>query len=254
MNELEHALGAAMQRPQLFADSNISTDRLQENLLAINAELDAPVESRLARLLRRLGVPDLTIPLVTATPALRRSWFVAVAVAVLFALSVASNQSSDGVDRIVVFLVMAPVVPLLGVLLAFGRGVDPTHDLVVAAPRSTFMVFLIRSLTVLAASSVVLLVSSLLLPTGGFYRLAWLAPSIAVTATSLLLSSWLDARRATVSVAIAWVVLATIGGGVLETTTLFGPTAQLLWLVVAALASAVLWRSRNRFDDRTANL
>ena len=115
MNDLEQQFAQAAARPQLFGDGEVDPTRVAENLHAVHAELDAPREPRLARLLRRLGVPDLTIPLVTATPALRRSWLVAVAIAVLFSLSVASGNTGGGVDRIAVFLTLAPLVPLLGV-------------------------------------------------------------------------------------------------------------------------------------------
>ena len=122
-----------------------------------------------------------TVPLVTATPALRRSFIVSVLIAVLFALSAANNNTADGVDRIIVFLTMAPLVPLAGVALAFGPRVDPTHEVALAAPIDGFRLFLIRALTVVGASTLVLLLASMLVPAGGTHRVAWLLPALAAT-------------------------------------------------------------------------
>ncbi len=262
MNTVEHQLAQAAARPQRFGaaarpqrfggedvSAPLEAARLDENLLAIHAELDAPLESRLARLLRRLGVPDLTVPLITATPALRRSWFAAVAIAIMFALSVANNNDSGaGVDQIVVFLTMAPLVPLLGVALAFGRGVDPTHDLVLAAPRDTFTVFLIRAVTVLVASSAILLVSSALLPTGGAYRAAWLLPAVALSALMLAAAGRFEPRRVAGGLAAGWVGLVVTVASATSSEAMFGPITQAVAVVAAALAAGLVLRGRDDFD------
>ena len=100
MSDLEARLAASGRRPEVFGpvEGAAEQSRLEENLRVVQVELDAPRESRLARLLRRVGVPDLAVPLVTATPALRRSWFVALAVTILFAVTTASNSTGEGVD------------------------------------------------------------------------------------------------------------------------------------------------------------
>jgi len=248
MNDLEQQLAQAATRPQLFGAGDIEPTRMAENLHSVHAELDAPREPRLARVLRRFGVPDLTIPLVTATPALRRSWFVAVAIAILFSLSVASNNTGAGVDRIAVFLTLAPLVPLLGVALAFGKGVDPTHDLVVAAPRDTFTVFLIRALTVLTASSAILILSSLLLPEGGAFRIAWLLPAVAISAVTLAASTRFDPRRAAAVIGSAWLVVVIIVAGAASSSAMFGLATQISSLVAAALAGWYVVSGRERFE------
>jgi len=245
---LERQLAQAATRPQRFGGVAVDPARMQENLLAIHADLDAPPEPRLARVLRRLGVPDLTVPLVTATPALRRSWFAAIAIAVLFSLSMASNATGADVDRIVVYLTLAPLVPLLGVALAFGRAVDPTHDLVVAAPRDTFSVFLIRSLTVLAASSIVLLLGSLALPSGGLFRVAWLLPAIALSSVTLAVSSRVEPRRVAIGLSVGWLTLVVAVVSASAATTMFGGATQVGAAVVAAGAGWFVYRRRGAFD------
>ncbi len=251
MNELDDLFAGAAAHPERFgvADPDPSTAaRLDANLRVVHAELDALPESRLARVLRRLGVPDLTVPLVAATPALRRSWFIAIAIAVLFAVSVAANDGQSGVDRIAFFLTMAPLVPLLGVALAFGRGVDPTHDIVVAAPRDTFRVFLIRAVTVLVASAIVLLLSSLLLPVGGWYRFAWLLPALALTMATMAISAGRDARIVAAGVAAAWVVVVVIVNGAASSADMFGVATQISSIGVAVVGAWMLVRRRRAVE------
>lgn len=255
MNALEQQLVRSGSQPESLAGDLAAVDEagISENLATIHVELDSVREPRLTRLLRRVGVPDLTVPLITATPALRRSWFVAVVVALLFALSATTNQTGAGPDRIILFLTLAPLIPLLGVALAFGPGVDPTHDLVLAAPRDSFTVFLIRALTVLASSSAALLIASVLLPEGGPYRLAWLLPSVAVTAITMVLSAGREPRRVAAAVAVGWIALVVIVSQAFSPAAMFGVTTQLVSLLAAAVGAFALFDRRGRFDDGTVD-
>jgi hypothetical protein len=231
----------ALVGPQAAA---VGPARLADNLAAIEAEVLAPAPSLAARAVGRLGVPESTVRLVTATPGLRRSWWLAVGIAVLFALAVADDTRTDA-EAITVFLTMAPLVPLLGVALAFGPRVDPTHDLVVAAPRDAFRVFLVRATTVLAASIAVLTVGSLLLPEGGWHRIAWLLPALATTASCSALSTRLDARSAAGVVAITWLVVSIVATRAASAGAAFGIAMQVGSVVVAG-AAAVVFLARRR--------
>lgn len=250
ISDFDTALARAAQRPRLLAGSDPVVDehRHRANFAAIEAELDAPAPSRLARLLRRFGVSEGTVPLVTATPALRRSWVIAVLVAVLFALSAASSNTGEGVERIVVFLSLAPLIPLAGVALAFGPAVDPTHDVALAAPIDGFRLFLVRALTVVGASTIVLLLTSMLVPAGGAHRVAWLFPALATTALTMALSTRFDPRLAAGGVAASWLVIVTIAIGASSPAAAFGPTMQVLSLFVTAGAGVALVQRRRRLD------
>lgn len=251
IHPLEVQLRAAGQVPMRFGPAGrISVDeaRLDENLAMIHAELDAAPEPRFARLLRRIGVPDLTVPVVAATPALRRSWFIAVAVAVLFALSASSNTTGTDAERIVVFLTLAPLVPLAGVALAFGRSVDPAHQLMVAAPRDTFRVFLIRATTVLVAGAGLLIVASALLPTGGAYRFAWLLPALAITTATMAASVGVDPRRVAAALATVWIVVVLIVSQAASVEAMFGAGGQLGAMAATILSVMVLLRRRRLIE------
>ena len=252
-NPLEAALGRAGERPRFLAGPDAvgpgpDLDRVAANFAAIEADLDAPQPSRLARLLRRLGVADTTVPLVTATPALRRSWLIAVLVAILFALNAASTSTADGVDRIVGFLTVAPLIPLMGVALAFGPGVDPTHDVAVATPVDGFRLFLVRAITVVGASCAALLLVAWVVPDGGWYRVAWLLPALAVTATSLALATRFDARLAAGMTAAAWLFVMLILTSRTDAATSFGPVTQLVSSAVAVIGFVLFAHYRQRLD------
>lgn len=248
--DFDAAMARATERPRLLAGAEPVADpaRLAANLAAVEAELDAPAPSPLARILLRFGVGEGTVPLVTATPALRRSWIIAVLVAVLFALSAAGNNTGDGVERIVVFLTLAPLIPLAGVALAFGPAVDPTHDVAVAAPIDGFRLFLVRAMTVVGASTVVLLVVSMLVPAGGTHRVAWLLPALATTSLTMALATRFDARLAAATVAAAWLVIVTVAVGASDAAAAFGPTMQVLSMFVTAAAGVGLFQRRRRLD------
>lgn len=248
---VEQQLMRAGGIPHLMGGPETDPARVDENLLLIHAELDAPAESRLARTLRRFGVRDLSVPLVTATPALRRSWFIAVISALLFGLGSADETALAGPDDIVTFLTVAPLVPLLGIALAFGKGVDPTHDIVIAAPRDTFVVFLVRALTVLTASTVLLLPASLLLPHGGLWRVAWLLPSLALTAATMAMTSRFEARRVALATAATWVAIVITVVNLTSANAFFGLTTQVLAAIVTVGAAAFVYMRRAAFDRAT---
>lgn len=252
-NPLEAALGRAGARPRFLAGPDATgpgpdLHRVSANFAAIEAELDAPRPSRLARVLRRVGVADTTVPLITATPALRRSWIVAVLLAVLFALNAASSSTGDGADRIVGFLTIAPLVPLLGVALAFGPGVDPTHDVSVAAPVDGFRLFLIRAVTVVTTSCVVLSLVAWTVPEGGWYRIAWLLPALAVTALTLALSTRFDPRVAAGVVAAGWLSIVLVTSNQADAAATFGPVMQLTSAAVAVIGLVLFAHYRRRLD------
>jgi hypothetical protein len=255
LHDLEAALGRAAERPRFLAaagvDDTVDPPRQAANFAAVEAELDAPRPGRLARVLARLGVDDLTIPLITATPALRRSWVASVVVALVFALNAANTSTADGVDRIIVFLTIAPLVPLVGVALAFGRAVDPTHDVAVAAPLDGFRLFLVRAITVVAASTGVLLLASVLVPEGGASRIAWLLPSLAVTAATMALATRLDPRVAAGVVASAWITMVVVISQAAGPATAFGPGVQVVSLLITVAGVVAFSAGRRRLDTIT---
>jgi hypothetical protein len=224
----------------------ISDERLAANWRVVVDTIDQPAPSRLERVLRRCGLPGWTVRLAVSTPGLRRAWGAALATVVLFGLAAADPQRPR--ESLAGFLVLAPLVPLLGVASSYGAGADPAYELTVSTPRSGLRLVLLRTITVLVASFAVLAAASVLLPGRSALAFAWLLPSVAVTCGALALSTLLSPRRTVVAVGAAWlVVAAVVNGATNDRLSLFGPAAQVVCLVVALLATAVVAIRRDAY-------
>jgi hypothetical protein len=209
----------------------------------LDAELDAPVPGPVERLMLRFGVADHTARLLAATPALRLSWLAAVASTLVLTATLAH------LARPVVFLAVAPLLPLIGVAVSFGPRVDPTYEMALVAPMHTFRLMLLRSVAVLSATTTLTALASLALPDYGLVALSWFLPALAVTLTSLALSARLGPTVAAGSVGVVWLalVVSTLGlgaGGAL----VFALPGQLALAVAAALAGVVMVRLRPAFE------
>lgn len=220
--------------------------RLDANWRAITAELDAPRASILERLLRRVRVPGHVARLVVATPALRRAWYLSVAVAVLVGLG--SSQPDDR-GSLFALLVLAPALPVLGVALAYGPSADPSYEVQLATPMRGLRLVMTRAVTVLAVTVVFVGGPALLAPDVRAMAFAWLLPALALTAASLAAMTWLAPRRAASTVAAAWFVGAVIveaaGSGELAA---FGAVGQAVALVVAVTGGVLTVVRREAFD------
>lgn len=222
--------------------------RLVANLDAIMGEISAPARSRFERALLTVRVPEPTARLVAATPVLRWAWFAAVGVVLLFAASAGAEQWQPG-DQLAVFLALAPLVPVLGVALAYGPHADRAYEVAVAAPLSGLRLVLLRTITVVVAAAAVSLLTVVAAPTEGWLRLAWLLPSLATTTTALALATRLGVRRAATSVGIGWLVVVVAVSQVRDDATApFSAAGQLVALAVALVAGAVLAGGRRRLD------
>lgn len=214
----------------------------------VDAEVDAPRPGTVERLLRLLGVPDSVARLLAATPSLQGSWLLAVAFVLLCAALVSGIDPALDVPW--PFLVVAPLVPLVGIAVAFGPGVDPTYEIGLTTPFDSFRLVLLRTLAVLAASTAVSGLGTLLLRQQGLTVFAWLLPALALTGTALLLASRVRPVTASVAVGLGWVLAVTttldLDGG---TSVLFAPPGQAAAAALAVTVALALSTTRARFDD-----
>jgi hypothetical protein len=226
----------------------IGAARLDAIWAEVDDRVDAMTRPWPERVLTRLGVPDDTARLVAATPALVTSWLAALVVGVTFAVA-ASGSTARGV---VVFLTIAPMLPVAGVAAAYGRHGDPSYELAVAAPYSLMRLMLVRSLAVIGSTIVLTALGSLVLLGQGWTAVAWLLPALALSATTLALSARLAPVWAAAGVLTTWVavvVLAQADSG--ARLAAFGPVGQLVAAAVAALALLALVAQRARFSFDT---
>ncbi|MGM1060355.1 zf-HC2 domain-containing protein [Saccharothrix sp. Mg75] len=139
-------------------------------------------------------------------------------------------------------LLIAPIVPVLGVAGAWTGSLDPARELVLSTPRAGLELVLRRTFAVLLVVLPPLLVGGWLTGASPAY---WLLPSLGVTSVALALGSVLGVRRAAITAAALWVALV-IGPAVVlgDVPGVLAPGAAPLW--AAALtggAAAVFFRS-----------
>ncbi|MDX3531963.1 zf-HC2 domain-containing protein [Streptomyces sp. ID05-39B] len=241
-----HLTGCAECRSRLAGAADpVALDEAWERL---DAELDAPRPSLAERLLMRLGVADHTARLLTATPVLRRSWLLAV-----LSLLVMTVLAVHLVDRPALFLALAPLLPLGGVALSYGPALDPSYEMAVVAPMHGFRLLMIRTVAVLTAGLAFNGLATLALPEYGLLALTWLLPALALTATGLALTPRLGPVLAPGLVGGAWVtLLAVVQSQAHSGTTLvpFTAAGQSASAAIAALATVLLYQTRDRFDAR----
>ncbi|CAM5496437.1 Zf-HC2 domain-containing protein OS=Streptomyces tendae OX=1932 GN=GUR47_25660 PE=4 SV=1 [Streptomyces tendae] len=216
----------------------------------LDAELDVPRPGLLERLLVRCGVGDGTARLLAATPILRRSWFGALAAVLITTFLVAVSAGAAG--RPTLFLVCAPLLPLVSVALAYGPTLDPTHEMAVVSPMHGFRLLMIRTVAVLVVALGVGGLASLALPGFGPAALAWLLPGLALTATGLALTPRLGPVLAPSVLVCAWAAVLLAADAARASTE--GPLApftaagQGVSGCVAVLGAGLLFLFRDRFD------
>jgi hypothetical protein len=179
----------------------VPTDRLEAIWSEVEEQVDAPRSSWVERLLTAVGLPETDARLVAAAPSLHASWFTAL-VAVL-AFAVWAGQA--GGRGAVVFLILAPLVPVLAVAGAYGPRVDPTYEVSVASPYPTLRLVLLRAAAVALASGMLAALASTLVPDIEVAA-AWLLPSLALVSLTLVLARWLPLPVAAGGVAVSYAV------------------------------------------------
>ncbi len=167
----------------------------------IEEQVQAPARSLLERALTRLGVPEPDALLVAVAPSLRVSWLLGLAVTLGFA---GVGAAYGGTRGLAFFLLVAPLVPVAGVALAYGPDVDPAYEVGVAAPYSSARLLLLRTGAVLATSLPLVLAAGLLVPSMSWTAVTWLLPALALTAVVLAASTWVRPTAVAVALAVLW--------------------------------------------------
>ncbi len=104
----------------------------------------------LERLLTAVGVPQHHARLAAVSPALRASYLLAVVLVLGFAVLAAGADPAG--RTYLIFLFVAPVLPVAGVAFSYGRRVDPAHELTLATPIDALRLLLLRAASVLVVA------------------------------------------------------------------------------------------------------
>jgi hypothetical protein len=224
----------------------LENGRLARNWDAIEAGIDAPRRPLSERLLARAGVSAPTARLLAVTPSLRLSWLAAIALVLMVAVVSAHERGPEGV---MAFLIVAPLLPLVGVAAAYGPFVDPTFELGLAAPLGSLRLLVLRALAVTATSALIAFTGALALPGLDWTVAAWLLPSLGLTLAALGLATSIGPVPASALVAFTWVfvvIAAWRGSG--DPLLAFGEAGQLICLCAAVAGLAAVLLRRDTFD------
>lgn len=254
-----HLTGCAHCRSALSA--YVELERLARNRSVLLVRAALP-DGRLSRFLRRCGVPDHLLRLLAATPSLRRSWLLAIA-GVLAMVTGESLLTRDGLAGAgglawagifraqaapVPFILVAPLLVLAAVAVAFLPMFDPAYQLAVAAPFSGLTLLLVRAVSALATALIPVVCAAFAMPGPGWLPAMLLLPSLALCAFALAAATLLPPLTAAVVSGGLWVLPALL----LATSNL--PLAILQWDAQSAFAAAiavsalVLFMRHDRFE------
>ncbi|GLW98651.1 zf-HC2 domain-containing protein [Microtetraspora sp. NBRC 16547] len=214
--------------------------------------VDMPRPRAAARVLRRLGVPEHVATFLAATPALARGWLVAVTGVLAFAVAAAHLGAHGGPDKanaLLPFLVAAPILPVAGIAMAYGRHVDPAYELQAATPMAGWRALLLRTLAVLCCAVGLTGAATPLLPAPPGLAVAWLLPSLALTAAALALSTRFAPPFSVAVLAAAWFGAVAAGPLLADDRLLaFSPGAQALYGAAALALVPLVYLRRGRLD------
>jgi hypothetical protein len=221
-------------------------ERLEAVWGRVAAIVEEPKQSGPEWLLRRIGVPEHVARLLAATPSLSGAWLAAVSICLAFAVvaTMVGHWGSIG------FLVLAPLLPVAGVAVAYGPWLDPVYEVSVAAPMSNFTLLLLRASATLASTLLLAAAAATALPGPPWQGVAWLLPSLALTVAALALGSYVSQELAGFIVGLAWIAaVALIAALADEPLAPFRIGGQAACLAVSLAAGAVLVRRRSVIDD-----
>jgi hypothetical protein len=206
--------------------------------------VSAPAPPLLERLAVRCGLPPLDALLLAASPTLRPAWLLGLLTNVLFLCAAAG----DGLAyRSLLFLAVAPLVPVAAVALAHGRELDPFWEISLSTPYSRLRLVLVRALAVVGATLPLALVAADLIPGPWWFTGAWLVPSAACVSVALAASTWFDLTRSTAVVAVGWVALVGLlaGPGLGEPALVLDPPLLVAYAAVCGAGCAVVRRRQD---------
>jgi hypothetical protein len=223
----------------------VDRERLARVWHEVENRIDTPRRAPAETLLVRSGVPDHLARVLGATPSLTLSWLAAVSIC----LALAVTAAHLGERGMLVFLALAPLLPVAGVAAAYGPGIDPTYEISVASAMRGPRLLLIRAAAVVATTTVLAGLAALALPQFGWLAAAWLLPSLALTVLGLALATYLPSLTAFGAVAFAWIAVASVSAAVVdEEIVLFEAAYQVVFFLVLVASALVVARRREAFD------
>ncbi len=156
------------------------------------------------------------------------------------------DLSDTGSGEVSLVLLLAPVLPVLGVAASWSRGLDPAYELTASVPRAGLYLVLRRTASVLAMVVPLLLVGGW---ATGVMVAQWLLPCLAFASTTLALGGVVGVTRAAVVLATVWAVVVVAPTLATSRTTFALQTGGLpVWGLILALGIGVVVARRGAYS------
>ena len=188
------------------------------------------------RVLRRLGVSESDALLLSAARSLSGAWTLASVAVVVFAALAAIPGVSQGRA---LYLLVAPLVPVLGVVAAFASG-DPLADLTSTTSYAKARLALLRTVAVTVTSIPLSIAVGLAVPEIELLAFAWLLPALALTLLTLVAMTWWGHEPVGLAVGALWVAVIATAYASHDVAAAVRAELQLVYLVLALLAATAL--------------
>lgn len=214
----------------------VGTDEL-DTWDGVLAAVEVPARPLAERLLTRLGLAGSDAKVVASAPAMHAPWVIGLTVVIAF---VTVSAIFADVGGLLLFLLVAPLVPVVGVAAAYGPSSDPTYEVVLVAPYATARMVLLRAAAVLLTSVPLVVLAGLPLPGAAWVSVAWLLPAAGFIAVVLTAGIWVDPMYAATVVAVAWVGAVVTSERNGDPLAVFAPLAMTVYAGVLVIAVLVL--------------
>jgi hypothetical protein len=231
------------------------TAALRRVKAGIDAHVASPAPHLVERMVRWLGLSEADARLTVILVGGQMTWLLAsLSTALVLASLALAGPSPFGFAA---FLIMAPLVPTVGVALAFGPRVDPGYELVLASPTPGLRVVLFRTIAACGLAVAVLVPLSLLLPGHSAMAFAWLLPALGLALAAVALGSVWRLTSAAFILASGWVIVAVVtvnrdphtsAEAVVRSLAAFRPGGQVLFALVIAVSLLVIGVRRTSYE------
>ena len=206
----QHVLRCVACRTRVNALVTVSgTSMLDDVWIRVSDDLQSPRPPVTERVLTRIGLAADDALLLWSAPAFKAPWLAATVATLAFATLAASINDQRG---LMFFLIVAPLLPVAGVALAYGPMADPAFEVAAATPYSALRLVLLRTVAVLATTLPLAVGRGTPAALDRSRRGLARAEPGRVAAT-LAASTWVTVSRAAVCVGVLWTTVVALASG-----------------------------------------
>ena len=228
-----HLLSCAACRARIASEA---AEPLDATWTRVADRIQAPRLPFVVRLMRRCGLSESDGVLLAAARALDGAWLLATLAVVLFAALAAIPSATQGRA---LYLLVAPLVPVAGVVAAFAAA-DPLADLTRTTAYPKARLALLRTVAVVISGVPLSVAIGVVIPGIAWLAFAWLLPALALMLLTLVGLTWWKPEPVGIAVALAWVAVITLARASDDVAGAVGIEQQVAYLVLAALAAVAL--------------